>query len=404
MRQTNKNILEEQIQCVKDKILALNDNLQTLEAMELIEDTVLEGEYDLELEEYEELIKKVYAKTRSKMGMLEAYIKDESINEIMVNGKDHFFFEDSEGIGFVFDCFDSTEELEEIIRNIAAGVHREINEMNPILDARLPDGSRVNAVYKNVAVGGPVLTIRKFAKERITIEEMISGGTLTRECADFLKLLVECGYNIFVSGGTSSGKTTFLNALSDYIPGEERVIVIEDSTELQLDKIENLVQMECHNANTMGQGQISMDMLIKTSLRMRPDRIIVGEVRGKEVADMLQAMNTGHDGSMSTGHGNSVTGMLRRLEAMYLMSAQIPMDAIRAQIVEGIDIMVHLGRLENGKRRVVEVQELLDFENGKYVLNPLYSLDSNMELVSTGKRICSRGKLLLKGMEDDYRL
>lgn len=404
MRQTNKNILEEQIQCVKEKILALNDNLQTLEAMELIEDTVLEGEYDLELEEYEELIKKVYAKTRSKMGMLEAYIKDESINEIMVNGKDHFFFEDSEGIGFVFDCFDSTEELEEIIRNIAAGVHREINEMNPILDARLPDGSRVNAVYKNVAVGGPVLTIRKFAKERITIEEMISGGTLTRECADFLKLLVECGYNIFVSGGTSSGKTTFLNALSDYIPGEERVIVIEDSTELQLDKIENLVQMECHNANTMGQGQISMDMLIKTSLRMRPDRIIVGEVRGKEVADMLQAMNTGHDGSMSTGHGNSVTGMLRRLEAMYLMSAQIPMDAIRAQIVEGIDIMVHLGRLENGKRRVVEVQELLDFENGKYVLNPLYSLDSDMELVSTGKRICSRGKLLLKGMEDDYRL
>ena len=162
--------------------------------------------------------------------------------------------------------------------------------------------------------------------------------------------------------------------------------------------------MECHNANTMGQGQISMDMLIKTSLRMRPDRIIVGEVRGKEVADMLQAMNTGHDGSMSTGHGNSVTGMLRRLEAMYLMSAQIPMDAIRAQIVEGIDIMVHLGRLENGKRRVIEVQELLDFENGKYVLNPLYSLDSDMELVSTGKRICSRGKLLLKGMEDDYRL
>ncbi len=404
MLQTNKEILEEQIQCVKDKILALNDNLQTLEAMELIEDTVLEGEYDLELEEYEELIKKVYAKTRSKMGMLETYIKDESINEIMVNGKDHFFFEDSEGIGFVFDCFDSTEELEEIIRNIAAGVHREINEMNPILDARLPDGSRVNAVYKNVAVGGPVLTIRKFAKERITIEEMISRGTLTRECADFLKLLVECGYNIFVSGGTSSGKTTFLNALSDYIPGEERVIVIEDSTELQLERIENLVQMECHNANTMGQGQISMDMLIKTSLRMRPDRIIVGEVRGKEVADMLQAMNTGHDGSMSTGHGNSVTGMLRRLEAMYLMSAQIPMDAIRAQIVEGIDIMVHLGRLENGKRRVIEVQELLDFENGKYVLNPLYALDSDMELVSTGNRICSRGKLLLKGLEDDCRV
>lgn len=313
MLQTNKEILEEQIQCVKDKILALNDNLQTLEAMELIEDTVLDDDYDLELQEYEELIKKVYAKTRSKLGMLEPYINDESINEIMVNGKDHFFFEDSDGIGFVFDCFDSTEELEEIIRNIAAGVHREINEMNPILDARLADGSRVNAVYKNVAVDGPVLTIRKFSKDRITIDEMVGHGTLTRECADFLKTLVECGYNIFVSGGTSSGKTTFLNALSDYIPQEERVIVIEDSTELQLERIENLVQMECHNANTMGQGQISMDMLIKTSLRMRPDRIIVGEVRGREVADMLQAMNTGHDGSMSTGHGNSVAGMLRRL-------------------------------------------------------------------------------------------
>ena len=404
MLQTNKEILEEQIQCVKDKILALNDNLQTLEAMELIEDTVLDDDYDLELQEYEELIKKVYAKTRSKLGMLEPYINDESINEIMVNGKDHFFFEDSDGIGFVFDCFDSTEELEEIIRNIAAGVHREINEMNPILDARLAHGSRVNAVYKNVAVDGPVLTIRKFSKDRITIDEMVGHGTLTRECADFLKTLVECGYNIFVSGGTSSGKTTFLNALSDYIPQEERVIVIEDSTELQLERIENLVQMECHNANTMGQGQISMDMLIKTSLRMRPDRIIVGEVRGREVADMLQAMNTGHDGSMSTGHGNSVAGMLRRLEAMYLMSAQIPMDAIRAQIVEGIDIMVHLGRLENGNRRVIEVQELLDFENGKYVLNPLFALDSDMELVSTGNRIRSRGKLLLKGMDDDCRL
>ena len=209
MLQTNKEILEEQIQCVKDKILALNDNLQTLEAMELIEDTVLDDDYDLELQEYEELIKKVYAKTRSKLGMLEPYINDESINEIMVNGKDHFFFEDSDGIGFVFDCFDSTEELEEIIRNIAAGVHREINEMNPILDARLADGSRVNAVYKNVAVDGPVLTIRKFSKDRITIDEMVGHGTLTRECADFLKTLVECGYNIFVSGGTSLERQLF---------------------------------------------------------------------------------------------------------------------------------------------------------------------------------------------------
>lgn len=402
--QTKREILEEQIQLVKNKILALNSNLETLEAMELIEESVLAEDHNLDLEEYEDLIKRIYAKTRSKLGMLEPYIRDDSINEIMVNGKDRFFFEDGQGIAFVPDCFDSTEELEEIIRNIAAGVHREINEMNPILDARLADGSRVNAVYKNVAVGGPVLTIRKFAKERITVNEMMDRGTLTLECADFLKTLVECGYNIFVSGGTSSGKTTFLNALSDFIPREERVIVIEDSTELQLGNIGNLVQMECHNANTMGQGMISMDMLIKTSLRMRPDRIIVGEVRGKEVADMLQAMNTGHSGSMSTGHGNSVAGMLRRLEAMYLMSAQIPMDAIRAQIVEGIDIMVHLGRLENGVRRVLEIQELLDFENGKYILNPLFSLNSTMELVSTGNKVQNRGKMHLKGIEDDCRL
>lgn len=404
MMQTKREILEEQIQLVKNKILALNSNLETLEAMELIEESVLAEDHNLDLEEYEDLIKRIYAKTRSKLGMLEPYIRDDSINEIMVNGKDRFFFEDGQGIAFVPDCFDSTEELEEIIRNIAAGVHREINEMNPILDARLADGSRVNAVYKNVAVGGPVLTIRKFAKERITVNEMMDRGTLTLECADFLKTLVECGYNIFVSGGTSSGKTTFLNALSDFIPREERVIVIEDSTELQLGNIGNLVQMECHNANTMGQGMISMDMLIKTSLRMRPDRIIVGEVRGKEVADMLQAMNTGHSGSMSTGHGNSVAGMLRRLEAMYLMSAQIPMDAIRAQIVEGIDIMVHLGRLENGVRRVLEIQELLDFENGKYILNPLFSLNSTMELVSTGNKVQNRGKMHLKGIEDDCRL
>ena len=256
--------------------------------------------------------------------------------------------------------------------------------MHPILDARLPGGSRVNAVYKNVAAGGPALTIRKFARERITMEEMVRSGTLTESCASYLKTLVSCGYNIFVSGGTSSGKTTFLNALSDFIPPKERVIVIEDSTELAMSHIANLVQMECRNANTMGQGMISMDMLIKTSLRMRPDRIIVGEVRGKEVADMMQAMNTGHDGCLATGHGNSVSGMLRRLEAMYLMGVQIPMDAIRAQIVEGIDIMIHLGRLPGGARKVLEVQELVDFENGKYVLNPLFLMDESRHLCETG--------------------
>jgi pilus assembly protein CpaF len=236
------------------------------------------------------------------------------------------------------------------------------------------------------------------------MEQMIKLDTLTQECAEYLETLVECGYNIFISGGTSSGKTTFLNALSEYIPKRDRVIIVEDSQELQMSHITNRVQMECHNANSLGQGAVSMDMLIRTSLRMRPDRIIVGEVRGREVSDMLQAMNTGHDGSMSTGHGNSVRGMLRRLEAMYLMSANIPMDAIRAQIVEGIDVMVHLGRTPEGRRMVIEVQELLDFRNGEYKLNPLFTMNDDMKLKRTDSRLIRRSKLQFRGADYGDRL
>lgn len=394
---SKEKMFEEMLCKVRNKILAERESLSDEEARKLIEDMVFDSGWDLELSEYGKVIEKLYAKTRSKVGILEKFICDDTYNEIMVNGRDVLFYESPAGIFRIDGAFDTTEELEEIIRSIASGVHREINEMNPILDARLEDGSRVNAVFKNVAQGGPVLTIRKFSKERITMEQMLRRGTLTEEVTAFLKTLVECGYNIFVSGGTSSGKTTFLNALSDFIPHGERVVVIEDSTELQLKNIENLVQMECHNANTLGQGQVSMDMLIKTSLRMRPDRIIVGEVRGREVADMLQAMNTGHDGSMSTGHGNSVSGMLRRLEAMYLMSAQIPMDAIRAQIVEGIDIMVHLGRMKNGQRKVLEIQELLGFEQNRYILNPLFVLNEKGNLISAGNGLKNRTKMMLRG-------
>ena len=404
MKPLHREFMEKQADMIRHKILSADGNLSDQAVLRIIEDQVLENQIDMDLQTCREVILRIFAKIRSKLGMLQRYIEDESINEIMVNGRENFFYEDGMGIHRVEDVFDSTEELEEIIRNIAADVHREINEMNPILDARLKNGSRVNAVYKNVAVGGPVLTIRKFSKDRLTAADMVRRGTLTQQCADYLCAAVECGYNLFVSGGTSSGKTTFLNAISDFIPENERVIVIEDSTELQIGNIPNLVQMECHNANSMGQGSVSMDMLIRTSLRMRPDRIIVGEVRGKEVADMLQAMNTGHSGSMSTGHGNSVTGMLRRLEAMYLMSARIPMDAIRAQIVEGIDLMIHMARFRDGSRRVVEVQELLDFENGKYRLNPLFRLNSDMALVFTGNALVNRSKLALKGYEDDGRL
>lgn len=382
---------------IRKKLMQVQGNLTDEQVLNCIEEIVLGQDEELPFEEYGKAIERIFTRIRSKLGILELYMKDEHVNEIMINGPDTFFFETKKGIQRLEESFESVEELEEVIRNIAASVHREINEMHPILDARLADGSRVNAVYKNIAAHGPILTIRKFAKECIRMEDMIAGGTITEECAAFLRNLVRCGYNLFICGGTSSGKTTFLNALSEAIPKDERVIVIEDSTELQLSHIENLVQMECHQANSMGQGEVSMDMLIKTSLRMRPDRIIVGEVRGREVADMLQAMNTGHDGSMSTGHGNSAEGMLRRLEAMYLMSAQIPMDAIRAQIVEGIDVLIHLGRLGHGKRKVMEIQELLGYENGKYVLNPLFCLDKNQNLTATGNQLVRRQKLELKG-------
>ena len=341
------------------------ENAGEQELQDIIESVVLERKDGFPLKECGELIRWLNSRFVYRLGVIQPYIENEEINEVMVNGIDRIFLEDRRGIYRAPESFESEEELEEVIRFIAASVHREITEMNPVLDARLSDGSRVNAVLSNVALDGPVLTIRKFSREHISMRQMVSGGMLTAECAEDLRTLVRCGYNVFISGGTSSGKTTFLNALADAIPKEERVIIIEDSRELNLEQIPNIVQMECRNANSVGKGKITMEMLIRTSLRMRPDRIIVGEVRGAEVADMLQAMNTGHSGSMSTGHGNSVSGMLRRLEAMYLMSANIPMDAIRAQIVEGIDIMVHLVRNASGARQVMEVSELTGFEGGE---------------------------------------
>lgn len=364
----------------------------------IIENEVM-ADGSLSVQEIKKLVNLIYARVRSRLGILKYLVEDGDVNEIMVNGPDTVFVEKKNGLFRTDIQFDSKEELEEIIRNIAASCRREINEMNPILDARLNDGSRVNAVYGNVAHNGPVLTIRKFSKDQITIDQMVEGGTLTEECADFLKELVRSGYNMLISGGTSSGKTTFLNALTDFIPDGERVIVIEDSRELNFRNVGNLVQMECHNANSQGNGEVTIEMLIRTSLRMRPDRIIVGEVRGKEVAMMLQAMNTGHDGSITTAHGNSVAGMLRRIEAMYLMAEDIPAEAVRAQILEGIDVLVHLSRMWDGKRRVIEVSELTGYENGAYVLNRLFERDENMELVSTGSKLENSGKLKLMALK-----
>ena len=352
----------------------LNDD----EAFEEIVRTVF-SEPGAEFEDEDSIdsvVQRIYLMTRRKLGILDPLVKDEDISEIMVNGKDKIFYEKYGKVSEYGLRFETTEDLEEVMRNIAGSVHREINELNPIVDARLEDGSRVNGVYKNVALNGPILTIRKFSDRFLTMDDLVKNGTMTEKESAFLGSLVACGYNLFISGGTSSGKTTLLNALSTAVPPEERVIVIEDSMELKLNHINNIVHMECRNANSKGKGLVTMADLIKTSLRMRPDRIIVGEVRGGEVAEMLQAMNTGHPGSMSTGHGNTAEGMLKRLEAMYLMSVSLNIDAIREQVAEGIDVMVHIRKDRNGARHISEIKEILGYESGKFILNDIMSRDS----------------------------
>ncbi|MGN1333995.1 MAG: CpaF family protein [Anaerovoracaceae bacterium] len=374
-------------------------SLDDRRAMEIIVEEIFgdkeSGVFDDEA--LDRIIKKLFCKTRRRLGILQPLLEDKQVTEIMVNGPEHIFAERDGKIQRCPLSFDSADELTEIIRNIAGDVHREISEMNPIVDARLADGSRVNSVYSNVAINGPILTIRKFSDSYMTMKDLTGNGTLTSEAAILLENLVQCGYNIFVSGGTSSGKTTLLNALAEAIPREERVIVIEDSMELKLSAIENIVHMECRNAGSSGRGSVTMSRLIKSSLRMRPDRIIVGEVRGAEVADMLQAMNTGHSGSMSTGHGNSVEGMLRRLEAMYLMAATVDMDAVRAQIAEGIDIMVHIEKME-GKRRITEITELIGYKSGQFILNSLMNMSEGTDSVkATGNHIINSRKIWLRG-------
>jgi pilus assembly protein CpaF len=339
-----------------------------------------------------------FCRTRCELGVLQSLTDDPRISEIMVNGTDDVFIERGGHIERTDVRFENVGELEELIRRIAARVHREINELSPILDARLEDGSRVNAINKNVALNGPILTIRRFPETAIRMEELLDFGSITREAADYLAVLVECAYNIFISGGTSSGKTTFLNALAGFIPNDERIITIEDSAELQIRGLGNLVRMECRGANAQGKGEVNMRQLIRASLRMRPNRIIVGEVRGEEVLDMVQAMNTGHSGSLSTGHGNSPRGMLYRLEAMFLQAADFPIAAIRRQITEGIDIMVHLGRLPGGARTVLDISEIAGMKNGEIELNQLFRYDMPSGLVRTRNGLLDKTKLEVKGV------
>ncbi|ABX40422.1 CpaF family protein [Lachnoclostridium phytofermentans] len=306
-----------------------------------------------------------------RLDVLQELVEDTSITEIMINGAKEIFVERDGKLMKWEKEFESDRKLEDVIQTIVAGANRIINEASPIVDARLKDGSRVNIVLPPIAIGGPTVTIRKFPKETMTMEKLVTIGSLTEEAAEFLKKLVIAGYNIFVSGGTGSGKTTFLNALSNYVPSEERIITIEDSAELQIRNIPNLVRLEVRNANVEGKNEISIRDLIKSSLRMRPDRIIVGEVRDASSIDMLQALNTGHNG-MSTGHSNSPTDMLSRLETMVLLGADIPLLAVRKQIASAIDIVIHLGRLRDKTRKVLEVVEVLECVDGEIEVNPLF--------------------------------
>jgi len=385
----------------RDLILSRHEEINDDEARILIEEYIFRNN-DLKyysLKEKIQLIERIFNGLRKDLDILQPYQNNLDISEIMVNGKDDIFVERNGRLERIPVSFEKTEDLEELIRRIAAKVYREINELNPIVDARLSDGSRINAVYKNIALGGPILTIRKFPEKAITMDNMIEWGTITEEIANFLIDSVRAGLNIFISGGTSSGKTTFLNVLSNFIPGNERVIVIEDSAELQIRSVENLVRMECRNANVQGKGEVDLQSLIKTSLRMRPDRIIVGEVRGKEVIDMIQAMNTGHDGSLCTGHGNSITGMLRRLESMYLQAAKYPIEVVRSQIAEGLDLMIHLGRLCDGSRKVLEIAEICGVDSNEFVINRLYCYKPGAGFMSTGNKLSDYSKFELRGME-----
>lgn len=364
------------------------------EVEELIDEEVLGDEKSmlLNVEQRRRLKKELFDSMR-RLDILQFFVEDDSVAEIMINGMDHIFVEREGRITSLELTFESKERLEGVIQQIVAGCNRVVNSANPIVDARLPGGARVNVVMDPVALNGPIVTIRRFPKNPITIEELMAYGSITREAADFLERLVKAHYNIFISGGTGSGKTTFLNALSAYIQKDERIITIEDSAELQLLGVDNLVRLETRNGNVEGCQEVTIRDLIRTSLRMRPDRIIVGEVRGAEAMDMLQCLNTGHDGSMSTGHANSARDMLSRLENMVLMGMELPLTAIRQQIASGLDVIVHLGRLRDRSRKVMEIAEVVGFEEGQVKLSTLFSFEEQGQ----DERGRVMGRLVRKG-------
>ena len=351
----------------------LSRELEDDELRELIHEILLHGEENeyLPLEEKIRLSRELFNAFR-KLDLLQELLEDEEITEIMINGTANIFLEKQGRIYRSEKRFISAGKLEDVIQQMVSGVNRYVNESSPIVDARLADGSRVNVVLAPVALDGPVVTIRKFPKERITMERLVELGSMDEDLKLFLEKLVVSKYNIFISGGTGAGKTTFLNALSQFIPSDERIISIEDNAELQIQGIDNLVRLEARNANLEGEGEITIRDLIRTALRMRPDRLIVGEVRGPEAIDLLQAYNTGHAGGLSTGHANSPQDMLNRLETMVLMGMDIHLAAVQRQLASAIDVIVHLGRLPDKSRRVLEVAEVIGYEKGSIQLQTLY--------------------------------
>lgn len=344
--------------------------------IEEIVESQLDGRY-ITIEERVNLVYELFSSIRG-LGLLDIIIKDDDITEVMINSPDEIFIERAGTVERLNQKFESQRRLEDIIQKIVGKAGREVNQANPIVDTRLPDGSRVNVVLPPIALKGPTITIRKFSKTPMTVEQLIKYGSLTPEIAAVLELLVKAKYNVIISGGTGSGKTTFLNAMSNFIPKNERIITIEDSAELQITGLENLVRLETRNANSSGTGEVTIRNLIKSSLRMRPERIVVGEVRGSEALDMLQAMNTGHDGSLSTGHANSTKDMLSRLETMVLMGAEgLPLPAIRQQIASAVDIIVQLSRLRDHTRKTMEITEIVGLQDGEIQLNPLYVFEED---------------------------
>ena len=398
-----KNLIRERVQ----EKLDFRRDFSDAEVSEIIDEVILNSNEMtlMSLPQRRQIHKEIFDAIR-RLDVLQRFVDDTAVTEIMINGMDNIFIERNGKISEIEDRFSSMEKLRDVIQQIVSGCNRVVNEMTPIVDARLSNGSRVNIVLPPVALNGPIITIRRFPDKPINMDSLIDKGSISAEAAELLINMVKAKYNIFISGGTGSGKTTFLNALSGYISDDERVITIEDSAELQLQGIKNLVRLETRNSNMEGCSEISIRDLIKSSLRMRPDRIVVGEVRGAEAIDMLQCLNTGHDGSMSTGHANSAKDMLARLENMVLMGVELPLAAIKQQIASGLDIIVHLGRLRDKSRKVLEISEVVGYEDGEIIMHPLYKFEEEGESkdgVIQGKlaqkdSLCRKEKMYAAGL------